>query len=52
MADPVPAAQYSLACPTPTDMAFPGGRFCLPPAGGCVQVGVAAHAGAVGQLQG
>lgn len=38
MANPVPASQYSLACPVPTDMLFPGGRFCLPPTGGCVQV--------------
>lgn len=37
MANPVPASQYSLDCPTPTDIAFPGGRFCMPPAGGCVQ---------------
>ena len=37
MAAPVPADQYQLACPTPSDMSFPGGRFCPPPAGGCVQ---------------
>ena len=38
MADPVPADEYSLYCPTPTDMVFPGGRFCLSPTGGCIQV--------------
>lgn len=38
MANPVPASQYRLSCPTPSDMTFPGGHFCLAPSGGCVQV--------------
>ncbi len=38
MANPVPASQYRLSCPTPTDMTFPSGHFCLAPSGGCLQV--------------
>ena len=38
MTDPVPAPEYSLACPTPTDMVLPGGHLCMAPASGCIQV--------------
>eukprot|EP00887_Chlorella_sp_A99_P000938 scaffold5.g938.t1 len=37
MKNPVPTSAYKLACPTPTDMWFPTGRYCAPPAGGCIQ---------------
>ncbi|KAL4425709.1 hypothetical protein ABPG75_009725 [Micractinium tetrahymenae] len=37
MVNPVPASGYNLSCPTPTDMVFPSGHFCLSPTGGCVQ---------------
>lgn len=38
MENPVPASEYKLECPTPTDLVFPGGKFCPEPTAGCGQV--------------